>query len=251
MLVAALVAAAGCNALAPTETTSEPTTTSPPAPPPSLYDPPLNDTAVLAAHVDALRAAGSYTLTSNTTVVASGRVERTVRTVVRGDLATGRVLVDSRSGDRVRQLYRYGNGTTYERSVAGGSSSYGAAAQQARNASAWSTAQVARALALFHFEYAGTTDGESGTVHVYRASGSGALDRTETFFDESASATVTGAQASLHVRPDGTVVRVSYRYSTVIAGGATTVSFSGAFAELGDTDASPPVWVDTARNRTA
>jgi hypothetical protein len=249
--VAALVVFAGCGALdAGSETGGDATTTTRPEPPPSLYDPPLNDSRVVAAHLDALRGAGSYTLRANTTIRAGGRTDRGARTVVRGDLATGRVLVDVRAGDRIRHVYRFANGTTYERSVAGGASSYTRLGATARNASTWATSALARALTLFHFSYAGTTDAGDETRHVYRAAGTGALDRTGTAFDEAGSTTVTSVNATLYVRPDGAVTRVAYRYSTVTGGGTTTVAYTGRFGEFGDTDASPPVWVATARNRT-
>ncbi|MFC3477019.1 DUF7537 family lipoprotein [Halobacterium litoreum] len=241
LAVAALLLVAGCTALGgsgggdATDANSDP-----------LYETPLDTDAVVDAHVDAVRDAGTFTFETNNSY---GESPSQVL-VFRGDLDTGAVYVTSRSGDSPFQMYRFGNGTAYERRVDDGEVFYDDAANAVDGASNWVGEGVRVPLDLFDFAYVGTTTADGETVHVYEAEGPSSLAPSDGWLSRD-DVTVESARATLEIGESGVVKRASYAFTVDDTGGTTSVSVTRTYSNLGETDLSPPAWIPTARNATA
>jgi len=247
LAVAALLLVAGCAALGggggdPTGPNDRPGD-GPTADP--VYETPLADAEVVDAHREALRDAGTFTLRTNN----SYGQESARRTVIRGDLETDAMYASVRTGDTPLQVYRFGNGTGYRRSVSNGETTYGNVSD-IDGPSSWTDGGVQTVLELYDLEYEGATTEDGETVHVYEAEGPSSMNRSSEWFG-SGDATVEAANATLRIRGDGLVVRSQYAYTVTRGGDTNSVSVTRTFTNLGDTDLTPPAWIPAARNATA
>lgn len=215
---------------------------------PPVYEPPLEDSALLADHVAALRDAGTFTFDGNTTVADSHEASYQRQTLVRVRIADGAVYRTQRPAP-VTQLYQFGNGTAYLRVRGEESVNYRRDPAIVRNASDWARRTVRFALLLFEFEHAGVTDRGGDRVHVYRATDASAVNETAVSNMYEA-ATVHAANATLHVRESGLVPRLAFEYTVGANDQRRTVTTTVAFTELGATDVSPPAWLSAAREQT-
>lgn len=240
--VVALLALAGCTSLGGTPS-SDPQSD-------PVYETPLDANAVTDRHVDALRDAGTFTLDSNTSFGTADETRGHHTEVIRADLDSGRLFVVSRQTSGAFQVYRFGNGTAYERRVSGGESAYVNASGSVHEPSAWLGRGVTTAIRLYSFEYAGTDDVDDERVHVYEAEGPSSLDTPADLFGDATDPTVESARATLLVRDDGLVTRVDYEYVVTAEEWTQVSSVTRTYDDVGSTDLSPPVWIPVARNAT-
>lgn len=249
LAVAALLVVAGCSAGGDGTTTEHSGSTAPgvdsAGDPP--YETPLNETAVLAGHLAALRDAGSYTVEMNTSLTDGRNPTYHNTAVVWTDLESGAMYAQATTLDSTTQVYTYGNSTGYVRRVSGDEIDYDTTSDSVRTPSAWANSSVEGAVALFEFAYAGVTSVDGERRHVYEAT---ALDTTHSQFDIRSDMRVEAANATMYVRSDGLVTNVSYDYTVESSTGFETGTYTATYSDLGDSDTSPPLWVSTARNAT-
>lgn len=241
--VAVLLVLAGCGAVGPGDSQ---TTTLEPAEPP--YEPPLEDSDLVADHVDALRDAGTFTFERNTTIEgdSDGDVGATRR--VRVDLDDGAVAWTQRPSP-VAQLYRFPNGTSYISLVTDDSRSYRRNPAQSRETVAWARDPVSDRVEEIGYEHAGATTRRGERVHVYRATDPSAANASALALTSEQS-DVVSLNATLHVRESGLVTRLDVRYVVESGGVERWFSWRTRLSGFGDTDVSPPAWVDDAREAT-
>jgi len=242
---------AGCGAVLPGSGSggsgpSGPNAGLEPAEPP--YEPSLEDSSLVADHVDALRDAGTFTVERDTTIESdSGNGPDTTRRV-RVGLDDGVVAWTQRPSPVV-QLYRLPDGTSYLSTVADGSRSFRENSTRSRDPADWARHPVTEVVSGVAFEHAGVTERRGERVHVYRATDPAALNESA-FRLASAAGDVVSLNATLHVRESGLVARLSGRYVVELAGSEQSYAWRTRFTGLGETDTSPPAWVDDARAAT-
>ncbi|MDH5019695.1 DUF7537 family lipoprotein [Halobacterium rubrum] len=251
LAVVGLVAVAGCGAVLPggdlgpggDETDLEPAD--------SPYTTPLENSDLLADHEAALRAAGTFTVVRNTTVTdsgADGGFESL--TTARVSLADGRVYETQRPPP-VAQYYRYGDGTTFTRYRTGDSYQYSRSANDSdvRSAAEWGREPVAQFLPLASLEHRGATERADGLVHVYRTTDPADVDVDALTGEASAEATLSAVNVTIRVHESGAVTALRLSYTVENGDRERTVETSVTYTAVGETDGSPPAWVDEARDR--
>jgi hypothetical protein len=247
LAVAGLVALAGCGAVLPGgDASPDPDPDLEPADPP--YATSLEDSTLIADHLDALREAGSFTLERNTTIESDSGAGAGALMRVRVGLEHG-VVAWTQRPDPVAQFYRFPNGTSYVSMVADGSRSYRRNPARDRDAVSWARTPVSDVLEAVAFEHAGAMTSRGERVHVYRATEPSAANASALVMATEPD-DVVGLNATRHVRESGLVTRVDVRYVVEIGDLERAFSWRTRFSEFGATDTSPPAWVDDARRAT-
>jgi hypothetical protein len=242
LLVVALVAVAGCaGAGGPAADGSDASSGEP------LHETPLDAESVGDAHVDALADAGTYTIESNATQESSAR-NGTVETggVVRGDVASGAVFSRTDTAQRTVELYADGDGTAYQRFVAGERTQYRDATGQAGNATQYARDTVTSFVDLFDFSYAGTEDVDGQSVHVYEADGAASVNTSSPAFAQLNQSNVDEASATMHVDGDGVVRLAGYDITVTVRDRTQSIETTQRFTELGSTEVAEPDWLSEA-----
>lgn len=215
------------------------------------YDGPLNGTRVLAAHAEAVRAAGSVTVTESANLsLASGSLgEFGGNQTTRADLETGAVHSVSTSNGTVREVYRTRDGLVFvrERPSTGGESTYPPPGPYRRTVNRTRLVRP-RMLSLLdevNATYVGTATVGNETVYRYEANGT----------DDVTGGTVGGLRTAnlsrfafhVAVTADGLVRQ--YRTTMVSATGGQSVRLTTrvTYQDVGTTTVRPPSWLDAAR----
>lgn len=250
LAVAGLVALAGCGAVLPGGDASPngPDADLEPADPP--YATPLEDSDLLADHEAALRDAGNATVVRNSSVSEDGPGGFAALTTARVSLADGRVSLVERPSP-VLQTYRYANGTVFRRTANEDSYSYARVENDTdgRTAAEWARAPLERFLPLATFTHRGVTERDGERVHVYRATDAENVDVSRLTSGSSMDADVTAVNATLRVRETGAVSFLQFAYTVEEGGETRDVETTVTYSDVGETDASPPVWVEDLRER--
>lgn len=252
--VVALLVAAGCSTGGGPATTDASTTDGSNGATPAgdpLYETPLDANAVAEAHLDGLQDAGSYTIVSNATR-ASAAGNQSSSSVVRGDLSTGAMYIQSAAAGGTAELFRYGNGTAYQRVPTGDQTRYVNATGRVGNASQYARGTVASFVGLFDFTYAGTATESGATVHVYEANGAETVNTSSPAFSQFNESAIRSANATLQVRENGVVTLAGYDLTVRLRGAEQSVVATQRFTDVGSTEVTPPDWLAEARgNETA
>jgi hypothetical protein len=245
LAVAALLVVAGCSA-GGGDTTTTPTYDTDVEP---IYETPLAAEAVAESHVDALRAHETFTVDVNVTWSERGNEQSSREMLVRANLTSGAVYEHEESDSGVQQAYRFGNGTAYARSVSSGGVTYDEVRRGIDNASSTATGSLPIVVEWFSFTYAGATQVDGERVYVYRARGAEQFSPpSDPVFGENT--TIRDAAATVAFREDGTVKRLNYSLDVDTDHGPRQTNATIHYEKLGDTDASPPLWIPDARNAT-
>ena len=251
LAVAGLVALAGCGAVLPggDATPSGPDADLEPADPP--YATPLVDSGMVADHEAVLRDAGNVTVVRNTTVSdggPGGGFESLV--TVRVSLVDDRVYAISRPAPVV-QSYQYANGTVYQR-VANEDAYSDSRTENdtdGRTAVEWARAPLERFLPLASFTHRGVAERGGERVHVYRVTDPESVDVSRLTAGSSMAVELTAVNATVRVRESGAVSYLQFAYTVEEGGEEREVQTTVTFSDVGETDASPPVWVAELRER--
>lgn len=251
LAVAGLVALAGCGAVLPggDAPQNDPDADLEPADPP--YATPLEDSDLVADHEAELRDAETFTVVRNITAGDSGPGGGFESlTTARVNLADGRVYEIERPAPVV-QRYRYANGTVLRRIATGDSYSYSRTwnASQGRTAVEWARAPLERFLPLATFTHRGVTERDGERVHVYRVTDPDAVNVSRLAAGSSMDVELTAVNATVHVRESGAVSYLQFAYTTEESGVTRDVRTTVRYADVGETDTSPPVWVDDLREQ--
>jgi len=251
LAVAALVALAGCGAVLPGGDASPggPDADLEPAEPP--YATPLEDSDLLADHEAALCDAENVTVVRNVSVTehdGSGGYESL--STARVSLAESRVYLVERPTP-VTQSYRYANGTVLRRTATGDSYSYSRVDNDTdgRTVVQWARAPLERFLPLASLSHRGVTERGGERVHVYRATDPDAVDVSRLTSGSSDDVELTALNATVHVRETGAVSSLRFAYTVEEAGETRDLTATVTFADSGETDASPPLWVEDLQER--
>ena len=250
LAVAGLVALAGCGAVLPGGDASPSGPDADLEPAESPYSTPLEDSVLLDDHEAALRDAETFTVVRNTTVTESGPGGFESLTTARVSLAGGRVYLVERPAP-VLQTYRYANGTVFQR-VANEDAYSGSRTENesdGRTASEWARAPIERFLPLASFTHRGVTERGGERVHVYRATDVENVSVSRLTPGSSADVEVTAVNATVRVRESGVVSRLVFAYDTEAAGETRHLRTVVTVTDLGETDASAPVWVADRRGQ--
>lgn len=249
LAVVALLLVAGCSAFGGGGTTTGPDDGQTGD---ALYETPLDAEAVADAHAAALRDAGSYTVESNATRTDSSRNQTTeTSTLIRGDLDSGAIYTRTAARQQTVEGFGFANGTAYQRFATGDRVQYMNATGRLGNATQYARGTVAQFAGLFNFSYAGTSTVDGTTVHVYEASGPGALNTSAPAWSMLNESDVESAQATLHVREDGVITRAGYDITVTLQGSQQRVDVTQRFTAIGETTVEPPVWIPDARQNTS
>jgi len=252
LAVAGMVALAGCGAVLPggDAAPEDHDADLEPADPP--YATPLENSSLLADHEAALRDAGNVTVVRNTTVNVSGSgggFESLV--TARVSLVDDRVYAISRPAP-VAQSYRYANGTVYRRVANEDAYSHSRVENDSdgRAAAGWARAPLDRFLPLGSFTHRGVTERNGERVHVYRVTDPDAVDVSRLVSGSSMDLELVAVNATVRVRESGAVSFLQFAYAVEAENGETRhVRTAVTFSDLGETDASVPVWVTDLQER--
>lgn len=246
LAVAALLVVAGCSAGGDDTTTPEYDTDAEP-----IYETPLDGETVATNHLDVLLERETFTVDRNLTWRDDGDTPRRQRVLVRVDLATGAVYEHRKLGNDTRQTYQFGNGTAYGHWVRDGEPSYSTVERGTTNATEYADGGLSAFVEQFDFDYAGTKTVDGERIYVYHASGPESVDASAfPFLEDSENATLNEAEATLHLREDGTLAEAAYTLDFDTDERVQFVSTTWRIERIGDTDASPPLWIEAARNAT-
>lgn len=214
----------------------------------NVVTPPLNVSALRAAHAQQLRSAGAFTVygRTNYTNLDNG-LSQVTRTVGRYDLGSGAALVTEEPsvGDRTTR-YRSPDGKTYSRV---GGRYHGPERAIAPNATRAIRPGVLEFANLTDLTYRGRATRGNVTGHVYEASGVDSLDR-RAFEEENVSVDqLEDYELTLVLSGEGLVKFA--RFSLVIRAdvGRVSVVETRRYAAVGTTTVSPPDWLDAAKRR--
>lgn len=247
LAVAALVALAGCGAVLPAgDSPNGPDADLEPAEP--RYATPLEHSDLLADHEAALRDAENFTVVRNTTSSGSAATGYEALSTARVSLDDGRVYLVERPSP-VQQTYRYANGTAFRRTANENSWSRTANDTDGRTAGEWARAPLERFLPLATYTHRGVTERGGERVHVYRATDVEAVNATALTAGDSVDTEVSAVNGTVRVRESGAVSYLQFAYTLEEADGKRHVRTTVRFSDLGETDVSPPVWVESAQER--
>ena len=209
-----------------------------------------------AAHAASLRAASSFTYRQRVSLTGSkdGKTETLALTeTARVDATANRVLVrENVSGMKTTRTYVSAAGDTYQRTEIPNADivQYDRPVRE-YSVEAYRNRSVGSFLRAFEFESAGTATRDGRQVRVYEVTSLEQVrhpDANVTRFDP---ADVTAIELRLFVADSGLIESITYRVEATVEGERRTFRYRIAYDDVGDTDVSPPSWLDEAEEATA
>jgi outer membrane biosynthesis protein TonB len=208
-------------------------------------EPPLDPEAVADAHVEGLRAAGSFAIADNATIEGAGESRTNDRSgQVNLDANTAR-LVSKPTEEATRYTYAEG-AMAYEKTVFDelDQPQYEVSELGRPLAESLLTAtEIAETVRAVDYERSGTLTRDGQELAVYVANGTDSLDTDVLFRGEG----ISEFSSTLVINPETGVVRTLKTERTtdaLSADGSNTITETLRFSDIGSTEVDQPAWVD-------
>jgi hypothetical protein len=264
LLLSSMLVLAGCNgtggqSTSPTNTTAAPgangtptgtATATPPTTEP-VYDTPLDSTAVLDGHNQALSSGGTFRYVQNATVRRvdpPGLIQLT--NVTAGVNLTSNALFVRQNVSLVgsSQVYRNESAFAYERRVTAGEVRYQDPNSRAINTTFYKLPPIARYIRGLDYTYVGTETSDGTTLYRYTVTGTDQLTPSEHGLGVIPPEKVAEIESELVVAEGGAVR--SFTYDVVgnnTEGDTLRYALSLQYENVGSTAVQAPPWLDEAR----
>lgn len=243
LALAALLLVTGCSAVPGGGSAGLGASPTPAGP---VYELPATGQALADAHEEALHTAGSFTADTNVTT-RDGEADRSLSVVATTavDVERGAVLLDATVAGTDRTVYVDPNGTGYQRTTAGGESTY-QRLDEAPDVGSLYALPVASLVDEANLSYAGRDRVAGVPVAVYEVtdlesvvapSSVGTIGAVDTESLES-------FEARLSISADGLVRRLHYHVELRLDGSTRAITLTVTFREVGVTTVDAPDWLD-------
>lgn len=212
------------------------------------YQPPLDGEAVASGHDAALAAAGTYTVTANTTASLGGERLGASQLIARVDRGSDRAFLAT---DTVfGQVHTYvANDTIYQR--VGDENPQYRVTDRAVDVGVVAAPDLNATVSNYTFVANGTTTLDGRAVWVYEANQTG--ENASVSRDLGSGLVTVGVNVTLYLRDEGLVVRQVSNATITANDGQLEGSFvrTVEYSDVGSTTVQTPDWLDEARNGTA